>query len=162
MSQIYKSGKKIKEKKPKEIATIDISNAFVADLEINLIEFIEGVRTIPEKQIPPKLKKLLRQIQSDVFRFIDQYRMTQSSKRFEDGLILSRGNKSDDEMYAIVKAINQKYKKEHGASKFMPHKLLNKEIEELNEERKEKGETLLREIPVRTYDSWKKRIKSNP
>lgn len=160
MSQIYKSGKKIKEKKPKEIPTIDISNAFVADLEINLIEFIEGVRTIPEKQIPPKLKKLLRQIQSDVFHFIDQYRMTQSSKRSEDGLILSRGNKSDDEMYAIVKAINQKYKKEHGASKFMPHKLLNKEIEELNKERKEKGETLLREIHVNTYGSWKKRIKS--
>lgn len=162
MGQIYKTGKKIKEKKPKEIATIDISNAFVNDLEINLIEFIDGVRTIPKKEIPPKLKKLLRQIQADVFHFIDQYRMTQDSKKFEDGLIVRRGNKSDDEMYSIVKALNQKYKKIHGASKFMPHKVLNKEIDALNEKRKEEGETLLREIPVRTYDSWKKRIKSNP
>lgn len=162
MSQIYKSGKKIKEKKPVEIPAIAISNAFVADLEKNLIEFIVGVRTIPEKQIPPKLKKLLIQIQSDVFHFIEQYQMTESSKRFEDGLIISRGNKRDDEMYSIVKALNQKYKKEHGASKFMPHKLLNQEIDKLNDERKEKGETLLREIPVRTYDSWKKRIKSTP
>lgn len=162
MSQIYKSGKKIKEKKPKEIPTIDISNAFVADLEINLIEFIEGVKTIPEKQIPPKLKKLLNQIQSDVNHFIKQYRMTQNSLKETDGVIRKRGNKSDDEMYSIVKTLNQKYKKEHGATKFMPLKLLNIEIEELNKERKEKGETLLREIHVNTYGSWKKRIKSNP
>lgn len=162
MNQIYKSGKKITPTKPKELATIDISNAFVADLEINLIEFIDGVRTIPEKQIPPKLKKLLRQIQSDVFHFIDQYRMTQDSFRDNKGKILKRGNKNFDEEYLVVQSLNKIYKKTHGASRFMPHKLLNKAIGDFNKKREEKNEPPIREIGIRTYDSWKKRIKSIP
>jgi len=160
MSQTYKSGKKIKSKKPKEIATIDISNAFVAQLEMNLIEFVDGVRAIPEKKIPPELKTLINQIQSDVYHFIDQYHMTQDSFKIDESGILKRGNKSYDEEYSIVKSLNKEYKKSHGASKFMPHKLLQKAMDDLNKERAEKGESLLREIGIRTYDSWKKRIKS--
>ena len=53
MSTVYKSGKKVTPKKTKELRTIDIHNAFVADLQINLIEFLNGVKTIPEKKIPP-------------------------------------------------------------------------------------------------------------
>ena len=161
MSEIYKSGKKTTSKKPKEIATIDISNAFVGQLEMNLIEFLDGVRAIPEKQIPPKLKKLLNQIQFDVFHFIDQYRMTQDSFKTNEGKILKRGNKSFDEEYLVVKSLNKEYKKSHGASKFIPHKLLLKSIEDLNKKRKEEGKALLREIGIRTYDSWKKRMKSD-
>ena len=160
MSQIYISGKKIKSKKPKEIATIDISNAFVAELEMNLNEFLNGVRVIPEKKIPPKLKTLLNQIASDVYHFIDQYRMTQDSFKMDEGVILKRGNKSFDKEYLLVQSLNKKYKKLHGASKFMPHKLLQKAIDDLNKERAEKGKPLLREIGISTYNSWKTRIKS--
>lgn len=162
MSQIYKSGKKIPRKKPKEIAKIDISNAFVTQLEINLIEFINGVRSIPEKQVPSKLKPLINQIQSDVYHFIDQYRMTQDSFRMDEGVILKRGNKNFDEEYSIVKKLNDDYKKSNGAAKFLPHKLLQKAMDALNIEREKKGQTVLREIGIRTYDSWKKRIKLTP
>ena len=162
MSTVYKSGKKVTPKKTKELRTIDIHNAFVTDLQINLIEFLNGVRIIPEKQSPPKLKILLNQIQSDVFHFIDQYRMTQDACKDDGGFILKRGNKSFDEEYLVIQSLNKQYKKSHGASKFMPHKLLLKAMDALNKERLEKGESLLREIGIRTYDSWKKRIKSTP
>jgi hypothetical protein len=128
---------------------------------MNLIEFIDGVQTIPEKQIPPKLKKLLIQIRSDVFHFIDQYRMTQDAKKDKDGRIVKRGNVSLDEEYLMVKSLNKKYKKLYGASKCMPYKLLQKAMDDLNKEREEKGEPLLEVIGISTYNLWKPKIKSS-
>ena len=161
MSQIYKSGKKTAPKKSKEVATIDISDAFVNQLEAHLNEFLDGLNNIPKNQIPPKLKPLIDQIGFDVLHFIRQYRMTQNSFTQKNGVIQKKGNKSFDEDYLAVQLMNKKYKKEHGASKFMPHKLLLKSIEDLNKKRQEEGKALLREIGIRTYDSWKKRMKSD-
>jgi len=158
MSTVYKSGKKVTPKKTKELRTIDIHNAFVADLQINLIEFLNGVKTIPEKKIPPKLKTLLNQIQSDVFHFIYQYRMTQVAKKSEDGVIVNRGNKTLVEEFKVVQSLNKQYKKTHGASKCMPHKLLRKSIEELNKKRIEEGKPALRVISNNAYGIWKKTL----
>ena len=160
MSQIYKSGKKTAPKKSKEVATIDISDAFVNQLEAHLNEFLDGLSNIPKNQIPSKLKPLIDQIGFDVLHFICQYRMTQNSFTQKDGVIQKRGNKSFDEEYLAVQLLNKRYKKMGGSKEFIPYKLLLKSMEELNEKRKEEGKPQLRKIGTTTYDSWKKRMGS--
>jgi hypothetical protein len=160
MSTVYKSGKKVTTKKTKELRTVDIHNTFVDQLENNFIEFISGVRTVPEKNIPKKLQSLLSKVQKDVFHFVDNYRFTSKTIPWEEGLLKLRGNREHEDEFNYVLELNKIFKKENGSSKWMPLKLVDKNIRLANEERQKNKLPALKEVPKSTYDSWKKRIKS--
>ena len=160
MSTVYKSGKKVTPKKTKELRTIDIHNAFVDQLENHFIEFISGVRTVPEKNIPKKLQSLLSRVQKDVFHFVDNYRFTSMTIPCEEGALKLRGNREHVDEFIYVLEVNKIFKKENGASKWIPLKVLAKNIQLANEERQKNKLPALKEVLKTTYDSWKKRIKS--
>ena len=160
MSTIYKSGKKVSPKKNKELRTVDIHNAFVDQLENHFIEFISGVRTVPEKNIPKKLQSLLQQVQKDVFHFVDNYRFTSITIPWEEGVLKIRGNREHKDEFNYVLELNKIFKKENGANKWIPLKVLSKNIQLANKERQKNKLPELKEVPKSTYDSWKKRIKS--
>ena len=160
MSTVYKEGKKVSPKKTKELRTVDIHNSFVDQLENNFIEFINGVRTVPQKNIPKKLQSLLKIVQKDVFHFVDNYRFTSKTISWEEGTLKLRGNREHKDEFDFVLEQNRIYKKENGSSKWIPLKVVNKHIQEANEERMTNKLPALKEVPKTTYDSWKKRIKS--
>lgn len=160
MSTVYKAGKKVSSKKPKEMRTVDIHNSFVDQLENNFIKFINGVRTVPQKNIPKKLQSLLNKVQEDVFHFVDNYRFTSKTIPWEEGVLKIRGNREHKDEFNFVLELNKIFKKENGFSKWIPLKKLNKHIKEANEERMKDKLPTLKEVPKTTYDSWKRRIKS--
>jgi hypothetical protein len=145
----YRDGKKDSPKQEKEYSKIDFSRAFVHQLKEHLQEFVAGCKTIPEEEIPEKLKTIINQIQYDINHFLHNYEMTEAIVNVKDGKILTRGNQPFEA-----------YKKEHGYAKDIPYKVLVRALKDLNKIRKDEGLHLFKEFSYRTYDEWKKQFKA--
>ena len=156
----YRDGKKDSPKQEKEYSKIDFSRAFVHQLKEHLQEFVAGCKTIPEEEIPEKLKTIINQIQYDINHFLHNYEMTEAIVNVKDGKILTRGNQPFEEEKFEVMILNEAYKKEHGYAKDIPYKVLVRALKDLNKIRKDEGLHLFKEFSYRTYDEWKKQFKA--
>ena len=156
----YRDGKKVPPKQEKEYSKKKFSRAFVHQLEEHLKEFAKGYKTIPQKEIPEKLKTIINQLQGDIKHFLRNYEMTEAIVNVKDGKILTQGNQPFKEERIEVMKLNEAYKAEHGYAKDMPYKLLVRALESLNKTRQDEGLQPLKIISSRAYDDWKKQSKA--
>ena len=156
----YRDGKKVPPKQEKEYSKKEFSRAFVHQLEEHLKEFAEGYKTIPQKEIPEKLKTIINQLQYDINHFLRNYEMTEAIVNVKDGKPVIPGNQPLEALKFEVLRLNEAYKEEHGSAKYMPYKDLVLELESLNKTRQDEGLQPLKIISSRTYDEWKKQFKA--
>ena len=156
----YRDGKKVPPKQEKEYSKKKFSRAFVHQLEEHLKEFAEGYKTIPQKEIPEKLKTIINQLQYDINHFLRNYEMTEAIVNVKDGKPVIPGNQPLEALKFEVLRLNEAYKEEHGSAKYMPYKDLVLELESLNKTRQDEGLQPLKIISSRTYDEWKKQFKA--
>ena len=156
----YRDGKKVPPKQAKEYSKKKFSRAFVHQLEEHLKEFAEGYKTIPQKEIPEKLKTIINQLQYDINHFLRNYEMTEAIVNVKDGKPVIPGNQPLEALKFEVLRLNEAYKEEHGSAKYMPYKDLVLELESLNKTRQDEGLQPLKIISSRTYDEWKKQFKA--
>ena len=123
-------------------------------------EFAEGYKTIPQKEIPEKLKTIINQLQYDINHFLRNYEMTEAIVNVKDGKPVIPGNQPLEALKFEVLRLNEAYKEEHGSAKYMPYKDLVLELESLNKTRQDEGLQPLKIISSRTYDEWKKQFKA--
>jgi|SaaInlStandDraft_7_1057024.scaffolds.fasta_scaffold14267_4 hypothetical protein len=156
----YRDGKKVPPKQAKEYSKKKFSRDFVHQLEEHLKEFAEGYKTIPQKEIPEKLKTIINQLQYDINHFLRNYEMTEAIVNVKDGKPVIPGNQPLEALKFEVLRLNEAYKEEHGSAKYMPYKDLVLELESLNKTRQDEGLQPLKIISSRTYDEWKKQFKA--
>ena len=156
----YRDRKKVPPKQAKEYSKNKFSRDFVHQLEEHLKEFAEGYKTIPQKEIPEKLKTIINQLQYDINHFLRNYEMTEAIVNVKDGKPVIPGNQPLEALKFEVLRLNEAYKEEHGSAKYMPYKDLVLELESLNKTRQDEGLQPLKIISSRTYDEWKKQFKA--
>ena len=156
----YRDGKKVPPKQEKEYSKKEFSRAFFHQLEKHLKEFSEDYKTIPQKEIPEKLKTIINQLQGDIKHFLRNYKMTEAIETVKDGKILTQGNQPFEEERFEVMRLNEAYKKQHSSAKNIPYKLLVQTLESLNKTRQDEGVQPLKIISSRAYDEWKKQSKA--
>ena len=156
----YRDGKEVLSKEEKKYSKKDYSRAFVHQLKEHLQEFVADYKTIPQKEIPEKLKTIINQLQYDINNFLHNYEMTEAIVNVKDGKILTQGNQPFEEEKFEVMRLNEAYKKEHGYAKDIPYKVLVKALKDLNKIRQDEGLHLFKEFSSRAYDEWKKQSKA--
>ena len=156
----YRDGKKVPPKQAKEYSKKKFSRDFVHQLEEHLKEFAEGYKTIPQKEIPEKLKTIINQLQYDINHFLRNYEMTEAIVNVKDGKPVIPGNQPLEALKFEVLRLNEAYKKQHSCAKNIPYKLLVQTLESLNKTRQDEGLQPLKIISSRTYDEWKKQFKA--
>ena len=156
----YRDGKEVLSKEEKKYSKKDYSRAFVHQLKEHLQEFVADYKTIPQKEIPEKLKTIINQLQYDINHFLHNYEMTEAIVNVKDGKILTQGDQPFEEEKFEVMRLNEAYKKEHGYAKDIPYKVLVKALKDLNKIRQDEGLHLFKEFSSRAYDEWKKQSKA--